>query len=150
MGYRERFNEMSLKKVLLLPVSLMLSAAGCAGIGPNATYYMATTSFKYDPRYTDYMMEVNGSEIGGGFGKAISTNPIKVGEQIITWKDANTGEKHAAKNQVIITKEQLKGKKYLAAHIYPDDTVEITTSNNWPDPTEKGMKWREKIKREGQ
>ncbi|MFI8145596.1 hypothetical protein [Acinetobacter sp. ABJ_C5_2] len=139
---------MSLNKILLFPVSLMLSAAGCADIGPNAIYYMATTSFKYDPRYTDYMMEVNGSEIGGGFGKAISTNPIKLGEQVITWGESNSKKKHTAKNQVIITKEQLKGKKYLAVHIYPDDTVEITTSNNWPDPTEKGVKWREKIKSE--
>lgn len=141
-------NKMQRSNRLLLIFGLIFSLVGCFSLAPHATYYMATTSFKYDPRYTDYMMEVNGSEIGGGFGKAISTNPIKVGEQLITWKDANTGKKHAAKNQVIIMKEQLKGKKYLAAHIYPDDTVEITTSNNWPDPTEKGVKWREKIKSE--
>ena len=139
---------MILNKILLLPMSLMLSMVGCASFGPNATYYMATTSFKYDPRYTDYMMEVNGSEIGGGFGKVISTNPIKLGEQVITWGESNSKKKHMAKNQVVLTKEQLKGKKYLAVHIYPDDTVEITTSNNWPDPTEKGVKWREKIKSE--
>ena len=138
---------MSLKKILLLPISLMLSMAGCAGIGPNATYDMATTSFNYDPSYNSYMVKMNGSVIGGGFGNATLTSSIKVGEQVITWKDANTGEKHAAKNQVIITKEQLKGKKYLAAHLYPDDTVEITTSNNWPDPTEKGMKWMHELKK---
>ncbi|MFI8145595.1 hypothetical protein [Acinetobacter sp. ABJ_C5_2] len=137
---------MSLKKILLLPISLMLSMAGCAGIGPNATYDMATTSFNYDPSYNSYMVKMNGSVIGGGFGNATLTSSIKVGEQVITWKDANTGEKHAAKNQVIITKEQLKGKKYLAAHLYPDDTVEIITSNNWPDPTEKGLKWQEKMR----
>ncbi|OTG82513.1 hypothetical protein B9T31_14550 [Acinetobacter sp. ANC 4558] len=137
---------MSLKKRLLLPVSLALSIAGCAGIGPNATYYMATTSFNYDPRYSDYMLKVNGQEIGGGFGGAISTNSIKLGPQKITWKDANTGELHTAKNELVIKREQLKGKKYLALHIYPDDTVEIVTSMNWPDETEKGIKWREKIR----
>jgi hypothetical protein len=47
---------------------LALSTAGCAGIGPNATYYMATTSFNYDPTYTSYMVRLNGHEIGGGFG----------------------------------------------------------------------------------
>ena len=31
----------------------------------------------------------------------------------------------------------------------PNDTVEITTSNNWPTPTDKGLKWREKIKNNG-
>ncbi|MNI86938.1 hypothetical protein D3C73_1440790 [compost metagenome] len=76
----------------------------------------------------------------------MNTSPVKIGPQTITWKDAKTGEIHSAKNQVIITKEQLKGKKYLAAHLYPDDTVEVTTSNNWPNPTEKGTKWLNQLK----
>lgn len=137
---------MSLKNFLLLPISLAFSAAGCAGIGPNATYYMGTTSFKYDPTYVSYMVELNNHEIGAGFGGGMNTSPVKIGPQTITWKDAKTGEVHTAKNQVIITKEQLKGMKYLAAHLYPDDTVEITTSNNWPNPTEKGLKWQEKMR----
>ena len=137
---------MSLKKILLFPVSLMLSAAGCASIGPNATYYMGTTSFNYSLDYTSYDVTLNGHEIGAGFGGGMSSEPVKLGPQTITWKDANTGEVHTSKNTVIITKEQLKGKKYLAAHLYPDDTVEIITSNNWPDPTEKGLKWQEKMR----
>ena len=139
---------MNLKMLLLIPISLIFSAAGCVGIGPNATYYMGTTSFHYDPSYSPYMVKLNGSEIGGG-GGGMNTSPVKIGLQEITWKDSKTGEIHSAKNQVIITKEQLKGMKYLAAHIYPDDTVEITTSNNWPTATEKGLKWREKIKNSG-
>ncbi|MFX5100644.1 hypothetical protein ABTB97_21220, partial [Acinetobacter baumannii] len=62
-------------------------------------------------------------------------------------KNASTGEKHTAKNQVTITKEQLKGKKYLAVHLYPDDTVEITISNNWPMPTEKGLSLLDQFRR---
>jgi len=85
--------------------------------------------------------------MGGGFGGGISTIPIKLGLQKITWKDANTGELHTAKNQVVITKEQVKGMKYLAAHLYPDDTVEITTANMIPDPTERGIRWLEKIRK---
>ena len=139
---------MNIKKLILLPISLVFSAAGCAGIGPNASYYMGTTSFHYDPSYSPYMVKLNGSEIGGG-GGGMNTSLVKIGPQTITWKDAKTGEIHSAKNQVIITKEQLKGKKYLAAHLYPDDTIEIITSLNWPVPTEKGLKWREKIKNNG-
>lgn len=138
---------MSLKIFLLLPISLAFSAAGCAGIGPNATYYMGTTSFKYDPTYVSYMVELNNHEIGAGFGGGMNTSPVKIGPQTITWKDAKTGEVYTAKNQVIITKEQLKGMKYLAAHLYPDDTVEITTSLNWPNPTEKGLKWQEEMRK---
>ncbi len=135
---------MNIKK-LLLPISLVFSIAGCAGIGPNATYHIGTTSFHYDPSYNAYMVRLNGHEIGGG-GGGMNTSPVKIGPQTITWKDAKTGEIHSAKNQVIITKEQLKGKKYLAAHLYPDDTVEVTTSNNWPNPTEKGLKWQDEMR----
>lgn len=136
---------MGLKKLLLLPVGLALSIAGCAGIGPNATYYMGTTSANYNPLYNTYLVKLNGSEIGTSVG-SMSTSPVKIGSQVLTWKDANTGELHKSKNNVILTKDQLKGKKYLVFHIYPDDTIEIITSMNWPDETEKGIKWREKIR----
>ncbi|WP_436906371.1 hypothetical protein [Acinetobacter johnsonii] len=135
---------MNIKKLVLLPISLVFSAAGCAGIGPNASYYMGTTSFHYDPSYSPYMVKLNGSEIGGG-GGGMNTSPVKIGPQTITWKDAKTGGIHSAKNQVIITKEQLKGKKYLAVHLYPDDSIEITTSNNWPNPTVKGNAWYDRL-----
>ncbi|WP_445406595.1 hypothetical protein [Acinetobacter seifertii] len=137
-------NKMQRSNRLLLIFGLIFSLVGCVSLGSNATYNMAATSFHYDPSYNIYMFELNDNEIGTG---GMNTSPIKTGAQIVTWKNANTGEKHTAKNQVIITKEQLKGKKYLAVHIYPDDTVEITTSNNWPDPTEKGMKWMHELKK---
>ncbi|MEB3754089.1 hypothetical protein [Acinetobacter sp. MD2(2019)] len=136
---------MKIKTLLLLPASLILIAAGCAGIGPNATYYMGVVSFNYNPTYSTYMVTLNNHEIGGGYGRSITTSSVKVGPQTITWKDAKTGERHFAKNQVIISKEQLKGRKYLAVHLYPDDTVEITTSLNWPIATEKGDIWYDKL-----
>lgn len=135
---------MNFKKILLLSVGLMLSITGCMS-KPFSTYYMATTSFNYDPTYTSYMVKLNQQEIGAGFGGGINTVPIKLGPQNVTWKDTNTGEIHTGKNQVAISRDQLKGMKYLAAHLYPDDTVEITTSNNWPEPTEKGLKVRSEI-----
>jgi len=135
---------MTFKKVFALLTAIPLSLAGCAGIGPNATYYMGATSFHYDDSYHAYRIELNGQRVGGGDGKSVITSPIKVGFQNVTWKDTNTGELHTAKNQLVISKEQLKGKKYLALHIYPGDTVEVTTSNDLPDPTEKGLEWMEK------
>ena len=139
---------MKFKKIFLLPISLLLSTVGCAGIWPNATYYMATTSFHYDPNYNAYMVKLNGHEIGGGFGGGLNTSPVKLGPQIVTWEESNSDRMHQAKNQVILTKEDLKGMKYLAVHLYPDDTIEITTSNNWPDPTEKGLKSLNKLRSE--
>ena len=137
---------MNLKKLLLLPIGLIVSAAGCAGIGPNATYYMGTTSFHYDPSYSPYMVKLNGIEIGGG-GGGMNTSAVKLGPQDIKWKDAKTGEIHTAKNQVTLTKNELKGMKYLAVHLYPDDTVEFTTSNQWPNATEKGLKWQDQMRK---
>ncbi|MCH7335472.1 hypothetical protein [Acinetobacter sp. NIPH 2699] len=135
---------MNFKKLAVLLIAVPVSLAGCLGIGPNATYYMGTTSFHYPLSYSSYMVKLNGAEIGGGFGKSTNVAPIKVGVQAVTWKDTNTGELHTAKNQLVINKEQLKGKKYLALHMYPDDTVEVTTSDDLPDPTEKGLVWLEK------
>ena len=138
---------MKLKKILLLPIGLILGIAGCANM-PFSTYNMTTTSFNYDPRYSDYNLQLNGVGIGGGFGRATATGVIKVGPQIITWKDTASGQRHKATNEVVIHRDQLKGKKYIALHIYPDDTVEVTTSNDWPDPTEKGLIWLEKLRQE--
>ena len=137
---------MSIKRLLLLPVTAVLSMAGCAGIGPNATYYMGTTSFHYDPSYNAYNVQINGQEIGGGFGGGMNTSPVKVGPQEIKWGESNSKREHVAKNQVTLTKDQLQGMKYLAVHLYPDDTVEITTSNSWPTPKEKGFTWLQSLK----
>ncbi len=138
---------MKLNKLLILPFGLMLSVVGCAS-KPFSTYHMATTSFVYDPTYSEYDLQLNGIGIGGGFGNAISTDPIKVGVQEITWGESNSKKKHSAQNQVVISRAQLKGKRYLAAHIYPDDTVEIMTSNDRPQPTEKGLHWMGEIRQQ--
>ncbi|WP_410568176.1 hypothetical protein [Acinetobacter sp. H1(2024)] len=132
-------NKMQRSNRLLLIFGLIFSLVGCVSLGSNATYYMGTTSFQYFTSYHAYMTEINGEGIGGGFGGGMNTSPVKIGSQVITWGETNSKKKHVAKNQVILTKEQLKGKKYLAVHIYPDETVEITISNNWPMPTEKGL-----------
>lgn len=47
-----------------------------------------------------------------------------------------------------LKKNDVKDMKYLVVHLYPDDTIEIITSLNWPNPTEKGLKWQERIKKE--
>ncbi|WP_436861804.1 hypothetical protein [Acinetobacter haemolyticus] len=131
---------MSFKKITALLVVIPVSLVGCVGIGANATYYMGTTSFHYDLSYNTYMVKLNGEEIAGG---GTNVAPIKVGPQKVVWGESNSYKMHEAKNQLVISKEQLKGKKYLALHIYPDDTVEVTTSNDLPDPTKKGLAWME-------
>lgn len=140
-------NKMQRWNRLFLIFTFIFSLVGCVSFGLNSTYYMGTTSFQYFNSYHAYMTEINGKEIGGGFGGGMNTSPVKIGSQVITWGETNSKKKHVAKNQVILTKEQLKGKKYLAVHIYPDETVEITISNNWPMPTEKGLSLLDQLRR---
>ncbi|RLL25633.1 hypothetical protein D9K80_18840 [Acinetobacter cumulans] len=130
-----------LTKMMLLPVSLTLGLAGCMGIGLNKTYVLTTTSFNYDPSYRTYMVKMNGEEMGGGFGGATKRSAVILGPQIITWGEDNSTRKHQAINVVNLTKDDLKNKRYLSVHLYPDDSVEIVTSENGPRPTSKGLKW---------
>ncbi|GEK43213.1 hypothetical protein AJO04nite_04710 [Acinetobacter johnsonii] len=95
------------KKEILIPV-LIFSLIGCTSIGPNATYYMGIVSFNYNPAYASYMVKLNGTEIGGGYGRSMNTSPVKVGTQIVTWRDAKTGQVHNATNEVSLTKKTLK------------------------------------------
>ncbi|MCH7391775.1 hypothetical protein [Acinetobacter dispersus] len=132
------------KKGILILI-LIFELIGCTSIGVNATYDIGTTSVNYNPSYNTYDVKLNNHIIGGAIS-SMNTSSVKAGPQTVTWKDAKTGELHSAKNQVIISREQLKGMRYLTAHLYPDDTVEITTSNNWPNPTEKGLKWQEEMR----
>lgn len=132
------------KKGILILI-LIFELISCTSIGANKTYYMGTVSFNYNPAYASYMVKLNGTEIGGGYGRSMNTSPVKVGTQIVTWRDAKTGQVHNAKNEVSLIKEDIKGMKYLAVHLYPDDTIEITTSNNWPNPTEKGDTWYNRL-----
>ena len=135
-------------KMILFPVSLTLGLAGCMGIGPNKTYVLTSTSFNYDQSYRPYMVKVNGQEVGGGYGSATMRSAFILGPQNITWGEDNSKRKHKATNSVNLSKEDLKHKKYLAVHLYPDDSVEITTSNDLPDPTQKGLDWRDQLRKQ--
>jgi len=134
-----------LKKMMLLPVSLTLGLAGCMGIGPHKTYVLTTTSFNYDPSYQSYMVMMNGEEMGGGFGGATKRSAVILGPQNIIWGEGNSDREHKAINIVNLTQADLKNKRYLAVHLYPDDSVEIVTSENGPRPTPKGLKWRDTL-----
>ncbi|MFV5492068.1 hypothetical protein [Acinetobacter sp. ASP199] len=134
------------KKIVMLPAGLVLGLVGCSS-GSGKTYVLTTTSFGYDPRYRPYIVQVNGEEVGGGFGAATKRSAIITGPQYITWGQTNIRKQHVAKNVPYLTKEDLKGKSYLAVHLYPDDTVEITLTEgrNMPDATKKGLEVRSKL-----
>ena len=131
-----------LKKIVMLPVSVAMGLVGCSA-GAGKTYILTTTSYGYNNNYSPYIVQVNGEEVGGGFGSATKRSAVITGPQYIKWGEDASKVKHVAKNIPHLTKEDLKGKNYMAVHLYPDDTVEITLSaDNTPEPTKKGMQWR--------
>ncbi|NHB57553.1 hypothetical protein [Acinetobacter shaoyimingii] len=127
-----------------LVFAFVLGLVGCQNFNVNSTYYLGTTSVNYNPSYNTYDVKLNNRLIGGALG-SMNTSAVTTGLQNVTWKDAKTGESHAAKNQVFLNKKDIVGQKYLVVHLYPDDTIEIVTSLNWPIPTQKGLKWRSEL-----
>lgn len=76
-------------------------------------------------------------------GSTISGVQLKLGPQKILWTLggpeglARNGEVVTAKNQPEL-KDAAPNAKYVAIHIYPDDTVELFTSKYYPGPSPRG------------
>lgn len=134
------------KKIVMLPVGLALGLVGCSA-GSSKTYILTTTSFNYDPSYRTYDVLLNEELIGSGGTKR---SAVITGPQYVTWGQTNIRKQHVAKNIPYLTKEDLKGKSYLAVHLYPDDSVEITLtdSESMPNAIQKGLEWRNKLRKE--
>jgi hypothetical protein len=68
-----------------------------------------------------------------------------LGVKRVTWRldgpkgAPRNGEKVVNKNHLELN-EIVSGARYLGLHIYPDDTVELTTSVGRPDFTARGLK----------
>lgn len=92
-----------------------------------------------------------GYEVSGAYpetGKSTTTGfELKLGPKIVTWKldgpkgAPRIGEKVQNKNALELSQNQIvPGAKFIAVHIYPDDTVELITSVNFPHATARGEK----------
>lgn len=88
--------------------------------------------------------------VGGG---TIVGVQLPIGPQKVTWRlggpegMARNGETVTAKN-IPELKDVPRNARYLAIHIYPDDTVELLTSEHYPQPSPRGeteiQKWEKK------
>lgn len=109
----------------------------------NVVYFdVALHSYLDRPIFDVYL---NGTDIGvaagqphRGAGGLMTGVAVKLGPQIISWRDAGTGETVKAKNQPTLLAPDPK-KTYLGVHIYPDGTVEIIPESYWPEKTPKGL-----------
>lgn len=95
-----------------------------------------------------------------GSNGAMLRQPVTLGPQTVTWVldgpegSQRNGELVTAKNKPVLSEVPVDA-KWLAFHIYDDDTVEIKLSKGTPDElqTERGKKiielWESKKVREG-
>lgn len=117
--------------------------------------------FNYS-NYEIFDVFMNGTDFGvapahgfNGSNAVMLGQSIILGPQKITWRIAGplgmprNGETITAKNIPVIN-EIPKDKKWLALHIYGDDTVEITFSDGSPDElrTARGIKIIEALEKE--
>ena len=93
---------------------------------------------------------LNGQLDGGAAaldgGRAISVGvPIPLGQQTLTWRLGGprgmprNGETIVARNSLVIAADQISpDTRYMAIHIYPDETAEFTFAQHIPEPTARG------------
>ena len=99
---------------------------------------------------------VNGTEIGGsspypttGAGSIIGLS-FKPGPLKISWRFTDTGETVHANNLPMLENVEHKY-KYMGVHVLPDDTVEITVNEHYPEEIARGVQMHDsRKKRHGQ
>jgi len=96
---------------------------------PIFDVYMNRTDFGVAPAQGFY-----------GSNSVMISQPLLLGSQKVTWRFADTGETVTAKN-IPDLKAMPDVVKWLALHIYPDNTVELAFSKGDPDElsTKRGM-----------
>lgn len=99
------------------------------------TVYLDVAGYAYLERPIFDLM-LNGINVDGPGGLVVGV-PIKLGPQVVTWRDAGTGESFKAANvpELNTVNPQFR---YLGFHIYPDNTVELLPGRYWPERTERG------------
>lgn len=109
----------------------------------NVAYFdVALHSYLDRPIFDVYL---NGVDIGvaagqphRGAGGLMTGVAVQLGPQVISWRDAGTGNTFKAKNQPILSRPDHK-MSYLGVHIYPDNTVEVIPEPFWPEKTPCGL-----------
>src|SRR5690349_7496067 len=125
----------SRRKVLsnLAGLSLLypLAACGKGNLLMKKEVVMDVVVFHYTNRPIFEVLLNNRVDGGGppyGGGNAIVVGvTIPLGPQSLTWRDAGSGKTFTVTNSLNLEREQIPADAaYLAIHIYPDGTAELT------------------------
>lgn len=114
---------------------------------PSVTLDLVLFSYLRRPIF-DVFIDGKGGDSSGVFpetgGSTISGLLLEPGPKHITWRldgengMVDNGKTIVAENAVIL--HDIKpSSRYLALHIYPDNTVELLTSQYYPGPSQRGI-----------
>lgn len=123
----------------------LIFLSACEAKPMNAYLNISIFSYLDKPIFDVYVNKTDfGEAPAQGFygSNAVMLNqPITLGPQKVTWRFADTGKTVTAKNTPEL-KEIPSGVKWIALHIYADDTVELAFSKGTPDElsTVRGQK----------
>lgn len=145
----------SRRKILgnLVALSLFypLAACGKGNLFMEKEVFMDVVVFNYTSRpifevLLNHRIDGGGPAYGGGRNAIVVGVPIPLGPQTLTWRlggprgMAHNGETVTVKNSLTLTREQIPSDAaYLAIHIYPDSTAELTFDHYLPSPTPRGQ-----------
>jgi hypothetical protein len=84
--------------------------------------------------------KIDGGAAAYDGGRAIVVGvAVPLGKQNLTWRDAGSGKTFTSKNSLVLTPEQIPADaRYMAIHIYQDETTELTFAHYLPNPTSRG------------
>jgi len=117
---------------------LISSLWSAMGADQQDVHYYDVCSYAYTKRMI-FEVKLNGVEVGAGGGGLVTSVAVPSGHQVVTWRDAGTGETFRAKNKLFLERPA-EGMKSLGVHIYADGTVELKPEMYWPDMTDRGVR----------
>jgi hypothetical protein len=130
------------------------SLSACEAKPMTVTLDLVVFSYLNRPIF-DVFISRKGGDSSGVYpetgGSTIAGVQLPLGPQTVTWRlggpegMARNGETVTAKNKPEL-KDVPKSAVFLALHIYPDDTVEITLDQHYPRPSPRGEVEIKKLK----
>jgi hypothetical protein len=137
-----------------------LVACGKGNLSMAKEIVMDVVVFNYTNRpiyevLLNHKVDGGGAAYDGGRGIVVGVT-VPIGPQNLTWRlggprgMARNGETVKAKNSLVLAPEQIPSDaRYMAIHIYQDETAELTFARYLPDPTPRGQKILDEAEKHG-
>jgi hypothetical protein len=135
------------RRMLLTTVFLLLPLTACGA--PKMSVTLDVVFFNYlDRPIFDAFVDGKGGDSARPYpatgGSTITGVTLSTGPKKVTWRldgpegTPRNGETVTAKNTPVLP-DVSRDARYLAVHIYPDETVELVVTRHYPRATDRGI-----------